>query len=200
MRSLDIEDDVEGFVGEWQLLGIALLEAQARGLMTRSAMADSLGIQVEADVFHRLIDPGEIGSATPMSATDLEHAEHAQVDDSPNVLIELDVRTVRLVGRRQAKPRGLGILEGVVEEVDALRPDATGEERIPPGPKPLTELGADEDLLDESHQDQTPCSTKALVAAADQPRLATGFAGLGCGTLAYLTNSPSKASRARVSA
>ena len=163
-------------------------------------MTDAFGIEIQPDILGRPIGPGEIGSPAAVPAADLKYAQAGQGDVPANVLIELDIGTVRFVSLGQLKLCGVLRLEGVIQEVDALGAHPSGEERIPPGPELLAELGADEDLFDESHQDQTPCSTKAFVAAADQPRLATGFAGLGCGTLAYLTSNPSKASRARVSA
>ena len=197
---LDIQHDVEAGIRERQPLGVADLEAQPGDLVTDLTVADALRVQVQTDILGGLMGPGEIGRAATMAAADLEHAPPTQFDRATDMFVKLDVRAVRLIRRVERQPRGGGILERVIQEVDALRANPTREEGVPPGPELLAELRADEDLLDEAHQDQTPCSTKAFVAAADQPRLATGLAGLGCGTLAYVTRSPSKASRARVSA
>jgi hypothetical protein len=67
------------------------------------------------------------------------------------MLIELDVRAVRFVSNREGQRRSLGILKRVIQEIDALLPDPSGKERIPPSPELLTKLRSDEDFFDESH-------------------------------------------------
>ena len=74
MRSLDIDHDVEAGLRKRELLGITDLETQPGSLMPALAMPDGLRIQIQADILHRLIRPGEIRRAAAMAATHLEHA------------------------------------------------------------------------------------------------------------------------------
>jgi hypothetical protein len=151
MRSLNIDHDIEGAVRERQLLGITYLETKPRDLMPCLAMADSLGIEIQPDVLGWQISPGKIISAASMTAADLKHTQATQVDTAADMLIELDVRTVRFVLGLQTQQFLTLFLKRIVQEVDTLLPDSSGEERIPPGPELLTKLRADEDFFDEPH-------------------------------------------------
>jgi hypothetical protein len=151
MRSLDIDHDVEAGLRKRELLGVTDLETKPRDLIPSLAMADGLGIEIQADVLGRLISPGEIRRATAMATTDLKHPQATQVDTAADMLIELDVRAVRFVLRLQLQWLHTLFLKRRIQEIDTLLPDPSGKERIPPGPELLTKLRTDEDFFDESH-------------------------------------------------
>ena len=61
------------------------------------AMPDGLGIEIQADILGRLIGAREIRRAAAMTATHLKDPQTTQGDTAAHMLVELDVRTIRLI-------------------------------------------------------------------------------------------------------
>ena len=79
MRGFDVDDGIEGFLGEGQVFRVALDEIEARNVMALFAERDAGGIEVEPGLFRGFECAGELGRAATVAATHFEHVLSADV-------------------------------------------------------------------------------------------------------------------------
>ena len=94
---LDVEDDVEGTIGEGQSEGIARGKGEIGYVVAVSAEGDGFGVAVEGVHGAGFEVAGDVGGSSAVAATDFEEGEVAEVDGGGDAVIELDAGAVGFV-------------------------------------------------------------------------------------------------------
>lgn len=152
MRGFDVDDGIEGGVGEGEFLGVALDELELGEGVALLTELDAGGVEVETGVTCRFHGAGDPGSAAAVAATDFEDLFADEIDLRGNVMVELDAGAVGFVGGIELEADGGIGFEGVVEEEDFLTAQFAGEVRIPQLPDGFADGGDGEQAFQERHE------------------------------------------------
>jgi hypothetical protein len=108
VRRFDVDDDVELPIVERHPLGVAVHKTKASKSMHPAAEHHRRVGQVHADHRRRPEIPRDVRGAAAPPTADLQHLQSRQVDQCGDVVIELDLQSVRLVDRLERRLRLVG--------------------------------------------------------------------------------------------